>query len=129
MLDGKTMYPQISRVILVAVLCASGAMAQTTPDPYLERQRQKAARIVIGSEGVTRQQAELLAEVYFYSEVNGCGGPLAPQKRDKDWMVPVLVGPAGSRAGALRIRGSTGAVSYPGHRTLLPEDFAKPLRY
>jgi hypothetical protein len=114
---------------LVAGLCLVGASGQSSVDPYLQGQRQKAAHIAIGREGVTRKQAELLAEVYFFSEVNGCGGPDAPVKRGRDWIVPVRVGYAGALAGALRIHGSTGAVSYAGHPTRLPKDFAKPLRY
>jgi hypothetical protein len=122
------MRPHIVGMAFVALLSASAVSALAAPDPYLVQQRQKATRIIIGSEGVTRQQAELLAEVYFFSEVNGCGGPDSPHKRGRDWIVPVRIGPAGAPAGALRISGSSGAVSYKGYPTLLPRDFKKALR-
>jgi len=75
--------------------------------------------------GVTRAQANLLADTYFQIYLGQCGGAEPVQQTKGYWSAPVVVGYAGVRDGALRIDSSTGAVSYRDKPTLHPKDFPR----
>jgi hypothetical protein len=81
----------------------------------------------VGLHGVTREQADSLADMYFQIYFGACGGPERAQLRNHYWNVPILIGYAGARAGAIHVSRSAGAVSYPGKPTLYPRDFPRAL--
>jgi hypothetical protein len=87
----------------------------------------KAAHLRIGPEGISTAQADLLADTYFQVYFGLCGGPERPQQHVHYWSVPILVGYAGARVGAIRIDRFTGATSYPGKPTVYPKDFPHAL--
>lgn len=91
--------------------------------PELGGACQKIANMTIGPTGVSRAQANLLADTYFRIYLGGCGGTEPAQQMKDYWRAPVVVGFGAVHDGALRIDRLTGAVSYRGHPTLHPKDF------
>ena len=110
--------------MLVAVSLRAAAPAYTYY-PHIRAACEKIAHMRIGSDGVTRAQANLLADAYFQIYLGGCGGAEPVQSMKGHWSAPVIVGYAGVRDGAFRIDRLTGAVSYRGRPTLYPKDFPR----
>jgi hypothetical protein len=108
--------------MLVAVSLRAGPPAYTYY-PDIRAACEKIAHMRIGPGGVTRAQANLLADTYFQIYLGQCGGAEPVQQMKGFWNAPVVVGYAGVRDGALRIDRPTGVVSYRDKPTLLPKDF------
>jgi hypothetical protein len=115
---------------LFATICAvllGGSLLAAKPAyldfPEIRASCEKVAHMRIGPSGVTRTQADLLADTYFQIFLGQCGGSGPVQQMRDHWSAPVVVGIAGAHDGALRIDRFTGAVSYHRKPTLLPKDF------
>lgn len=115
----------LTALLLQTSLCL--AEQAVSADHELASACRKAARMIIGRNGVTRAQADLLAETYFQIYYGSCGGALRAQQHERYWSAPILVGPAGVEDGAIRVDRITGAVSHPGKPTVYPKDFPHAL--
>jgi hypothetical protein len=111
-------------ILLVAISLRAAPQAYTYY-PQIRAACEKIAHMKIGRDGVTRAQADLLADTYFRIYLGGCGGPDPAQSKNGYWSAPVVVGYAGSHEGAFRIDQLTGAVSYRDRPTLYPKDFLR----
>ena len=113
-------------VVLVCFTClaqATAAPSACAADPELAAKCEKIAHMRIGSSGVTRAQADLLADAYFRIYLGGCGGPETAQRMNGYWKVATVVGYGGAPDEPFRIDRANGKVSCRGKPTLLPKDF------
>ena len=117
------LFAATASILLVASLEAAPPASVYYPE--LRVACQKIARMSMGPAGVTRAQANLLADTYFQIYLGQCGGAEPVQQMKGYWSAPVVVGYAGVRDGALRIDRLTGAVSYRDRPTLYPKDFPR----
>jgi hypothetical protein len=108
--------------MLVAVSLKAAPPAYTYY-PHIRAACEKIAHMRIAPSGVTRGQANLLADTYFQIYLGQCGGAEPVQAMKGYWSAAVIVGYAGVREGAFRIDRLTGAVSYRGRPSLYPKDF------
>jgi hypothetical protein len=121
---------RLAAILLAAFLGLGSAGAQGPADPLWQHQqeRQRAAAITVGKDGITQHQAELLAKIYMLSELGACGATSTAERTDSAWLVPVRLGVGGREAGAIRVDRFSAAISYPHYPTRYPKDFAREER-
>jgi hypothetical protein len=65
-------------------------------------------------DGLSQEEAQIIANVYFHNHVGACGGAFHPRKAAGSWVFAILVGAAGAYSGDLRIQASTGRITMDG---------------
>jgi len=109
-----------SFISLISVGCSS--VQPHRRDAHSES-AQRAARVVL-SDGISRDEAELLATAYFQRYVSGCGGIGALADHGGYWTAQTRIGYAGTPGVPIRVDKRTGAISHDGKPTVYPKDFS-----
>jgi hypothetical protein len=119
--------------VLAPMVASASPNAARATDAAL---RQQVARIVVGSEGLTREQAHIVADAYIASYLGQRAGrvPQTPAFREgRYWLVPVWVetGPVRlgfqpvAPEGRIRIDRFTGTASFPKHPLVSLKELAR----
>lgn len=69
-------------------------------------------------DGVSQEEAQILAQQYFVNFVSGCGGAAFPEDRGDRWAFEALQGLAAVSVGEVFIDKKNGTISFEGHPTI-----------
>ncbi|HSI14522.1 MAG TPA: hypothetical protein VK961_20900 [Chthoniobacter sp.] len=112
----------VAAIILLFVACACSTPQTARNDSYTKTQ-QEAAR-VIATDGIDRNEAQVLATAYFHRFISGCGYVGTPERHGSYWVAQVFFGFAGTPHGYIRVDARTGAISRQDSPTAFPKDFS-----
>ena len=101
--------------LIVSAFCACSAGAQSsTSNTYVEDMQ--AVKQLDASNGINSEQAYLIARVFFWTNISGCGLPFEPEDGGKYWVSKTAVGYAGAPAAPIYIDKRTASVSWDKQR-------------
>jgi hypothetical protein len=110
---------QAGAIVGVAVTIAP-RIADMLPLPRKIAANRDDARAALDSirldDGMSEEEAYVIARVYFYSYWGLCGGPYYPEHGEGRWTFSILVGAAGMYAGDLAIEAATGRMTFASAR-------------
>jgi hypothetical protein len=101
-----------SMLLLAATVASVPRIADVLPLPREQADRRQGMRAALDSirldDGMSLNEASIIARVYFYTYVSGCGGPFDPHESAGTWRFTILIGAAGGYAGEIEIEATTG---------------------
>jgi hypothetical protein len=101
-----------SMLLLAATVASAPSIADVVPLPREQAERRQGMRAALDSirlgDGMSLNEASIIARVYFFTYVSGCGGPFDPHESAGTWRFTILIGAAGGYAGEIEIQASTG---------------------
>jgi hypothetical protein len=92
------------------------SVADMSPLPGRWARERNDARAVLDSirldDGMSRDEASIIANVYFLTYVGRCGGAFYPREQAGSWTFRIAIGSAGADAGEMEIQASTGRMTW-----------------
>jgi hypothetical protein len=113
-----------SIALLAGTVASAPSIADVLPLPRQQADERDGMRAALDSirleNGMSLQEATIMASVYFYTHVSGCGGPFDPRESAGSWRFTILIGAAGGYAGWIEIQAATGRMVSDDGEVLFP---------
>lgn len=116
--------------ITIIIMVLSGcALSRTTPAAGTYDADFMELIKVDAADGIDRSEAYVIAKVFFWSSISGCGFPEQPASENGHWISQTHIGYAGLPGPPISIDKATGTVSWDNGAKLITLEELKKSKY